>query len=211
MADAHRLNPRRLLAIALVVLAVLLVASVGAALWNPLRYTVLYPLSHQAGGIGVLVLAGAFVSASALLTFFDSNRKAVFGLLTCLVAVPALCVGLPAVAIPFRPRPMDAAVMVVSPEGGFAVVKATYDTPGGRRTRLLLRSRQLIFSRESATPIAECGIDPFERGVPPESVRFTSETTVALPVEGESSVVVRFDPDTLKPERTVQICGPAGT
>jgi hypothetical protein len=207
MADAPRANRHRPLAIALLALAALLVASVGAALWNPSRYTMLFPLSHQGGAIGVLVLAGALVAVSALLTFSDSGRKAVFGLTACLVAVPAFCVGLPAVTLPFRPRPTARAMMGVSPEGGFSVVKATYETPDGQHVRLFVRSRQSLFSRESAIPIAECGFDPFERGMPPESVRFTSETTVALPVEGEYSVVVRFDPDNLMPERTVVMCG----
>jgi hypothetical protein len=209
MADAPRARRHRPLAIALLALAALLVACVGAALWNPSRYTMLFPLSHQGGGIGVLVLAGALVAVSALLTFSDSGRKAVFGLTACLVAVPAFCVGLPAVTLPFRPRPMARAVMVTSPEGDFVLVKAIYDTPDGQRTRLFVRSRQLLFSRESAMPVAECGFDPFERGMPPESVRFTSETTVAVPVEGESTVVVRFDPDSLTPDRTVAMCGPA--
>lgn len=212
VADAPRATPRRALAITLLALATLLVASVGVALWNPWRYTVLFPLSYQGGAIGVLVFAGALVSATALLTFADTGRKALFGLTACLVAVPALCVGLPSVALggAFRPRPTaGTTAMAVSPESGFAVVKSTFDTPDGRTTRLYLRSRKFLLSRESAVPVAECGFDPFERGVPLEAVRFTGETTIAVPVEGESTVVVRFDPGTLQPERTIAMCQPA--
>src|SRR5262245_15147282 len=109
MANALRLLPsRRPLSIILVAFASLMIVLVGLALWNPWRFTILYPLSHQNVAIGVLVLAGAFLSATAVLTFADNGRKAVIALISCLVAVPAFCVGLPVIALgaAFREAPL---------------------------------------------------------------------------------------------------------
>jgi hypothetical protein len=87
------------------------------------------------------------------------------------------------------------------------VVKSTVDSFGHQQTVLHVRSRAGWLSRESPTPIAECGgHDPFGPEMPPESVRFTSRNTVAVPVEGESTVVISFDADTLKPSQVVQMC-----
>jgi hypothetical protein len=205
MASALRV-PRRPLAIALGALAAVAVLLVLAALWNPWRYTALYPLAYQAGAIGVLVLAGALVATAGLMTFADTGRKAVFGLAGVLVAVPALCVGLPTVALDGlwrRAEQSAVTVLAVSPDGHFSVIRYTVDSG----TRLYLRSRALLFSRESGVPIAECPFDLFDRGVPTESVRFTSDNTVAVPVQDESTATVRFDPDTLTPDRTVAMCG----
>jgi len=209
MANApHLVQLRRPLAIVLPAFAALLVALVGLALWNPWRLTILFPLSHQAVAIAVLVLAGAFLAATALLRFADNGRRALIALVACLVAVPALCVGLPVVALGdvFAPAPIGSTLtMAVSPSGRYSVVKSTSDTPAGRRTQLFVRTANLFLGRQAATPLAECDTDPFQHGVPPESVRFTSETTVALP-GGDSTQVVRFDPDTLSPEHPASIC-----
>jgi hypothetical protein len=197
---------RRPLAITMIVLGGAALALVAAALWNPWRLTMLYPLAHVEGTVSVLVLAGALVAGAALTLFADTGRRAVFGLVAALVAIPALCVGLPVVSLTFR-TVSGHGVLAVSPDGGYAVVKYTVDTSSGPRTHLYVRSRELLLSREARTPLAECPFDPFDRGVPAEAVRFTSETTVAVPVRDESTTVVRFDPDTLAPERTVAMCG----
>jgi len=211
MANALRLLPsRRPLSIVLIIFAAIMVVLVGLALWNPWRLTILYPLSHQDVAIGVLTLAGAFLSAVAVLMFADNGRRALIALIACLVAVPAFCVGLPALALAgvFKEAPVSGTLtMAASPGGRYVVVKSTFDTDAGRRTRLYVRTDSLFFGREAATPLAECDADPFEQGLPPEAVRFTSETTVAVPVQGEQdTTVVRFDPDTLVPERTVNMC-----
>jgi hypothetical protein len=211
MANALRLLPsRRPLSIVLIAFAAIMVVLVGLALWNPWRLTILYPLSHQAVAVGVLTLAGAFLAATAVLTFADNGRRALIALIACLVAVPAFCVGLPALALGpvFKEAPVDGTLtMAASPGGRYVVVKSTFDTDAGRRTRLYVRSDSLFLGREAATPLAECDADPFEAGLPPEAVRFTSENTVAVPVQGEQdTTVVRFDPDTLVPERTVNMC-----
>ena len=211
MANALRLLPsRRPLSIVLIIFAAIMVVLVGLALWNPWRLTILYPLSHQDVAIGVLTLAGAFLSAVAVLMFADNGRRALIALIACLVAVPASCVGLPALALAgvFKEAPVSGTLtMAASPGGRYVVVKSTFDTDAGRRTRLYVRTDSLFFGREAATPLAECDADPFEQGLPPEAVRFTSETTVAVPVQGEQdTTVVRFDPDTLLPERTVNMC-----
>jgi hypothetical protein len=211
MANALRLPPlRRPLVIVLIGFAALLVILVALALWNPWRLTVLYPLGHRDVAVGVLVLAGAFVSAAAVLLVADNGRRALIALIACLVAVPAFCIGLPVVALGrvFSVAPTTATVtMASSPNRIFVVVKSTFDTDAGPKTQLYVRTTSIFFGQEAATPLAECDFDPFSRGVPPESVRFTSENTVAVPVQGDSTVVVRFDPDTLLPERTVNMCG----
>jgi hypothetical protein len=96
-------------------------------------------------------------------------------------------------------------MMATSPGGGYSVVRIT-DIDEGSRTALYVRSRRLLLSRQAAVPLATCSRDPFGDDLPPESVRFTDETTVALPVEGDSSVTVRFNPTSLEPERTVALC-----
>jgi hypothetical protein len=211
MANALRLLPsRRPLSIILIVFAAIMVVLVALALWNPWRLTILYPLGHQNVAIGVLTLAGAFLAATAVLMFADNGRKALIALIACLVAVPAFCVGLPALALAgvFKEAPVNGTLtMAASPGGRYVVVKSTFDTDTGRRTRLYVRTDSLFLGREAPTPLAECGADPFDEGLPPEAVRFTSETTVAVPVQGEQdTTVVRFDPDTLVPERTVNMC-----
>jgi hypothetical protein len=212
MANApHLVQLRRPLAIVLPAFAAVLVVLIGLALWNPWRLTILFPLSHQAVAVGVLVLAGAFVAATALLRFADNGRRALIALVACLVAVPALCVGLPVVALghAFAPTPVGPTLtMAVSPSGRYAVVKSTYQTAGGQKVQLFVRTANLFLGRQAATPLAECDTDPFQHGVPPESVRFTSETTVALP-GGDSTQVVRFDPDTLAPAHPADICAKA--
>jgi len=200
--------PRRPLTIVLVVVAVIAIGLVAAALWNPWRLTPLYPLARQGGAVGVLVLGGALLATAGLLRFSAAGRSAVIGLAISLVAVPALCVGLPVVAFDgaFR-RESGSEVMAVSPDGGFVAVKSTFNTHDDERTRIFIQSQHGLLSREAADPIAECSFDPFKKGVPPESVRFTSETTVALPIgEDLPTTVVRFDPDSLRPEQTVLMC-----
>jgi hypothetical protein len=209
MANAPlRSRLRRPLAIVLLAFAGMMVVLVALALWNPWRLTVLYPLSHQPVATGVLVLAGAFVAATAVLATADKPRRALVAVVASLVAVPALCVGVPAVALAgaFRPSPIGGTLtMAVSPSGKYSVVKTTVDDGSGPKTRLFVRTASLFFGHEAATPLAECDKDPFAHGVPPESVRFTSETTVALP-GGESTQVARFDPETLAPTQTANIC-----
>ena len=211
MPNALRLLPsRRPLAIILIVFAAIMVVLVGLALWNPWRLTILYPLGHQDVAIGVLTLAGAFLSATAVLMFADNGRRTLIALIACLVAVPAFCVGLPALALSgvFREAPVNGTLtMAASPGGRYVVVKSTFDTDAGRQTRLYVRTDSLFFGREAPAPLAECAADPFDQGLPPEAVRFTGEATVAVPVQGEQdTTVVRFDPDTLVPERTVNMC-----
>jgi hypothetical protein len=212
MANALRFLPsRRALSIMTVALAAILVILVALALWNPWRFTILFPLSHQAVAVGVLVLAGALVAATAVTMFADNGRKAVIALIACLVAVPAFCVGLPTVALDkeFKAAAIGPTVtMAQSPSGLYIVVKSTFDTDAGRRTRLFVRSDSLFLGRESAVPLAECDIDPFEDGLPPEAVRFTGESTVAVPVRGQDTAVVAFNLNTLKPDRTVDMCSP---
>jgi hypothetical protein len=210
MANALRLLPsRRALSIILVAFAAIMVILVALALWNPWRLTILFPLSHQDVAVGVLVLAGALVSATAVMMFADNGRRAVITLIACLVAVPAFCVGLPTVALSreFKAAPIGPTVtMAASPSGLYVVVKSTFDTDAGRRTKLFVRSDSLFFGRESAVPLAECDIDPFEDGLPPEAVRFTGESTVAVPVRGQDTTVVAFNLNTLQPARTVEMC-----
>lgn len=203
---------RRPITVVLVVAAGTALALVLLALWNPWRLTALYPLASAGGAMVTLTLAGALVAGAALLTLASTGRRAVIGLLVGLVAVPALCLGAPVVALggAFRDREViGTRVLATSPAAGYSVVAVTVATDDGPLTRLYVRSRAWLFSREAATPVAECPHDPFDGRVPPEAVRFTSETTVAIPVVDRSTVTVTFDPGTLgprPPDGTVAMC-----
>jgi hypothetical protein len=203
--------------VAMLVLAVIVIGFVAAALTNPWHLVGLYPLGHEGLAIAMLVLAGALVAGAGLWQLVDSGssvggglwrgRRAIVGLVVAPVAVAAFCVGGPTVALgdSFR-REGAGETLSVSADGNFSAVKSTLDTKGGPRTRIYIRSRAGLFSREAATPAAECPYDPFDRGVPPEAVRFTGENTLAVPLADMPTTVVRFDPDTLAPERTVMMC-----
>jgi hypothetical protein len=170
--------------------ATLVVGALAAT--NPWRYVALYPWRTP-----LVLVTGALLTGVALLlaTRKLARRTVLASLLGCLL-LALLCVG---VGLLMRPAGPDR--MAVSPDGSFEVVKSTVDG----RVALLVRSRGLL-GRESTTPIAQCGHDPFGADMPPQSVRFTSNTTVAIPVREESTVVVRFDPGTLRPDRTVLMC-----
>lgn len=192
----------------LVVLGVLAVGLVAVSLWNPWRLTMLHPLARQGGAVGVLVLGGALLATAGLLRYSVTGRTAVLGLAISMVAVPALCVGLPIVAFrdSFR-RDHDSRVVAVSPEGGFVAVRSTVDTREGGRTKIFVRSQDGMRSRESASPIAECASDPAAAGGPPAwEVRFTSETHLAFTIGEQDSVTVAFDPDNLRPEDVFPLC-----
>ena len=208
--------------VAMLVLAVIVIGFVAAALTNPWHLVGLYPLGHEGLAIAMLVLAGALVAGAGLLQSHVQRRRrtpqlvsgapwrerrAIVALVAAVVAVAAFCVGLPTVALrdSFR-REGAGETLSVSADGNFSAVKSTLDTKDGPRTRIYVRSRAGLFSREAATPAAECPYDPFERGVPPESVRFTGDNTLAVPLADQPTTVVRFDPDTLAPERTVMMC-----
>jgi hypothetical protein len=202
---------RRPTTIALAIVAALCLVLVAAALWNPWRLTALYPLAGTGGAIVVLTLAGALAATAGLVGLADTGRRALVGLVVGLIAVPAFCVGLPVVAFDdaFRDKKVSAVrVLATSPAGGYSVVAVTLAAASGTDSpvQLLARSRRALLSREAATPIAECPRDPFTNDLPAESVRFTNETTVAVPVVGASTVTVTFDPDTLRPIRTVEMC-----
>jgi hypothetical protein len=210
--------PRRTVIIGLTIVGVLALGFVAVALTNPWRLTGLYPLAREGMTIGVLVFAGALLASAGLLALAEDEpslrwrgSRPLLGLATALVAIPALCVGLPTVAPDsmFR-REDDATVLAVSDHGDFSAVKSTVETKDGPRTRIYIRTRAGLFSREAATPVAECPFDPFSRGVPPESVRFTGETTLAIPVADQPTTVVTFDPSTLAPDRTVEMCATGG-
>jgi hypothetical protein len=205
---------RRPITVALLVLAAVCLALVTAALWNPWRLTALHPLATMGGAVAVLTLAGALVATTALLLVATTARRALIGLVVALVAVPALSVGLPVVTLgdAFRDRRVAAErVLATSPDGGYSVVALT--GPDGA-TDLVVRSRRGLLSREAAVPVARCPYDPFSPqaaappgGLPPESVYFTDEHRVAVPmVVDDVTVTVGFDGDTLQPERTIAMC-----
>jgi hypothetical protein len=194
---------RRPLTVALVVVASFALALVALALWNGPRFTALYPLATAGGAIATLTLAGALLTTAAVLTLARRGHRAILGLLVGLVAVPALCVGLPSVAFTdaFRDRTiLGTRVLATSPEGEYSVVALTVAGEPGPATRLYVRSRSGLFSREAATPVAQCPHDPWMDEVPPEAVRFTSEKTVAIPVHGQSTVTIEFDQGSLAPK-----------
>jgi hypothetical protein len=203
--------PRRYTTIALLVVAGLCLALVALALWNPGRLTALHPLAATGGALATLTFAGALVATTALLMLFDSprgtGRPALIGLVVALVAIPALCVGLPVAALgdAFRDRRISGErVLATSPAGGYSAVAVAY--PGGS-VELFLRSRRGLLSQQAATPVARCGHDPFAVDLPPESVHFTDEHRIAVPVVAEGvTVTVAFHGETLRPERTIDMC-----
>jgi hypothetical protein len=207
---------RRPVTVALLALAAVCLTLVTAALWNPWRLTALHPLATTGGSVAVLTLAGALVATTGLLMVAHTARRALIGLVVALVAVPALSVGLPVVTLgdTFRDRRIAAErVLATSPEGGYSVVALTY-VDGA--TDLVVRSRRGMLSREAAAPVARCSYDPFRSdapppappgGLPPESVHFTAEDRVAVPiVVDDVTVTVWFDGASLHPERTIAMC-----
>jgi hypothetical protein len=205
---------RRTVIVGLTVLGVIALGFEVAALTNPWRLTGLYPLAHEGLAIGIAVFAGALLGGAGLIGTIDADMRwqhgrAVSALAAVLVAIPALCAGLLVVVFgdSFR-HENGGEVLAVAPSGDFSAVKSTLDEKGGLRTHIYIRSRAGPFGRESAIPVAECPFDPFSRGVPPESVRFTSDDTLAVPIADKPTVVLRFDPDTLAPERTIDMCDP---
>jgi hypothetical protein len=205
-------SPRRRrrwpLALAVTLLGVATLAITVTGMTNPWRYTVLYPLETPAVATVALVTGVLLVGVAIILATARLARGAVFGWITGLAVLGAVCFGLPWFAADrmFGSHASTPQSLAVAPDGSFEVVKSTIDSFGRQQTVLMLRSRAGLLSRESPTPLAECGHDPFGPQMPTESVRFTSRTTVAIPVEGESTVVVTFDAETLRPDRTVQMC-----
>jgi hypothetical protein len=189
-------------------LGVVTLAITVAGMTNPWRYTVLFPLETPAVATVALVTGALLVGVAIILGTARLARGAVFGWIVGLAVLGAVCFGLPWFAADrmFGARASTPQTLAIAPDGSFEVVKSTVDSFGREETVLMLRSRAGLLSRQSPTPIAECGHDPFGPQMPPESVRFTSRTTVAIPVEGESTAVVTFDADTLRPDRTVQMC-----
>ena len=198
--------PRRPVIVALIAVAMLSLGFVAAALTNPWHLTGLYPLAREGPAIGVLVFAGALLATAGLI-----RARTRVALVVAVVVVIALFGVLPAVVLDdsFR-RESAGQVLSVSPDGEISAVKSTLDTKDGPRTRIYLRLRAGLFSRESALPAAQCPFDPFARGVPTEAVRFTGANTLAVPIADQPTSVVRFDPATLVPERTVTMCDPTG-
>jgi hypothetical protein len=191
--------------------AVLGAATLGIAvlgMTNPRRYIILFPLESPVVATVTLVTGAMLVGVALVLATARLARGTVLGWILGLAVLAAVCFGLPWFAADrfFGAHASAPQQLAVSSDGSFEVVKSTVDSFGHQQTVLSVRSRAGWLSRESLAPLAECGHDPFGPEMPPESVRFTSRTTVAIPVEGESTVVVDFDPDTLKPGRTVQMC-----
>ncbi len=197
---------RRPVSVALLVVAGMSLALVASALWNPWRLTALYPVASTGGALAALTLAGALVATTVLLALADT-RRALIGLVVALLAVPALCVGLPVLTLgdDLRDRQISGErVLATSPGAGYSVVAVTY--PGGS-TEVLVRSRRGLLSREAAIPLARCPHDPFAADLPPESVRFTDEHRVTVPLVAEEvSVTVTFDAGSLAPAETIEMC-----
>jgi hypothetical protein len=196
------------LALAVAVLGAAVLAITVTGMTNPWRYTVLFPLESPVVATVALVTGAVLVGVAIVLATARLARAAVFGWMLGLALLAAVCFGLPWFAADrfFGSRASAPQQLAVSPDGAFEVVKSTVDSFGKQQTVLSVRSRAGLLSRESPVPLAECGHDPFGPEMPPESVRFTSHNTVAVPVEGESTVVVTIDVESLRPDRTVQMC-----
>lgn len=198
---------RRPTTVALLVLAGVSLLLVTAALWNPWRLTALHPIATTGGAVVTLTLTGALLAATGLLLVANSARRALIGVVVALVAVPVVGVGLPVATLgdAFRDQRISAErVLATSPSEGYSVVAVTYSDGA---TELLVRSRRGWLSREAGAPLGSCAADPFANGLPPESVHFTDEHRVAVPVAGEgATVTVAFDGGTLQPERTIDMC-----
>jgi hypothetical protein len=199
--------PRRPTTIALLVLAGVCLLLAAAALWNPWRLTALHPLATTGGAVVTLTLGGALLAMTGLLLVAHTARRALIGLVIALVAVPAVTVGVPVATLggTFRDqRIATERVLATSPGGGYSVVALSY--PDGS-TELFVRSRNGLLSREAVSPLARCRYDPFIGALPPESVHFTDEHRVAVPIVPEgATVTLTFDAQTLAPEQAIDMC-----
>jgi hypothetical protein len=210
MSVMPALPARRPTAIALLVAAGLCLLLVVLALTNPWRLTAFYPVDTTGGAVATLTLTGALIAAAVLLAQAGVNtgRRALIGVVVALVAVPAVGVGLPLWALRSKLRDHQISheqVLATSPGGGYSAVALTY--PDGR-TEVRLRSRSGLASRESDTALARCPHDPFGTDLPPESVHFTDDDHVAIPVLADGvSVTVTFDHHTLAADQTIDMCG----
>jgi hypothetical protein len=129
------------------------------------------------------------------------------GLVVALIAVPALGVGLPIAAFNglLRDRTIRSErVLDTSSDGRYSIVAVA---ERGGATALVIRSRRGLLSQEAATPVARCAHDPFPDELPPSAVRFTATDRVTVPVGIDApTVTVAFDPATLEPDQTIDMC-----
>jgi hypothetical protein len=210
MSVMPALPARRPTTIALLVAAALGLLVVVLALTNPWRLTALYPVDTTGGVVATVTLTCALIAAAVLLAQAGANtgRRALIGPVVAVVAVPAIGVGLPLAALRGALRDHQISheqVLATSPGGGYSAVALTY--PDGR-TEVRLRSRSGLISRESATALARCPHDPFGTDLPPESVHFTDDDHVAVPLLADGvSVTVTFDHGTLAAAQTIEMCG----
>jgi hypothetical protein len=210
MSVMPALPARRPTAVALLVAAGLCLLLVVLALANPWRLTAFYPVDTTGGIVATLTLTGALIAAAVLLAQagVHTGRRALIGPVVAVVAVPAVGVGLPLAALRGALRDHQISheqVLATSPGGGYSAVALTY--PDGR-TEVRLRSRSGLASRESATALARCPHDPFGTDLPPESVHFTDDDHVAIPVLPQGvSVTVTFDHRSLAADQTIDMCG----
>jgi hypothetical protein len=195
------------LALAVAVLGAAVLAITVTGMTNPWRYTALFPLESPVVATVALVTGAVLLGVALVLATARLARGAIFGWILGLAVLAAVCFGLPWFAADrfFGAHTSPPQQLAVSPDGAFEIVKSTVDSFGHQQTVLALRSRAGLLSRESPVPLAECGHDPFGPEMAPESVRFTSRNTVAIPVEGESTMTVTFDDETLRPARTIQM------
>lgn len=93
-------------------------------------------------------------------------------------------------------------VLAVSPDGRFEVIQVvTKDWKGGMNTDLRLRSRAGLLSRESEWALASCNGNTTDR----LRADFADSRSVRVDAGG-ATVTVGFDAETMKPDRSVNVC-----
>ena len=200
----------RALAVAVAVFALLVLATTIVASWNPWRYVVLFPLGRPLGALCGYAGAVGLLGSAGLLGLAGVGRRVIASL-----AVATFVLGLVSLLLPWwwldsavgPGERRGAHVFDVSPSGDHEVI-GFIEASGA--FQVMVRSRAGLFSQESVEPLATCAYDPFARAdgdqTGPESVRFTAETTVAVPIAGSDTQTVAFDPEKLLPQRTVDMC-----
>lgn len=165
-----------------------------AAVWNPWRLVRLFALAEPGPGIVLMLAGGGLVIVGAFVALPGRGWKIVAGAVAPLTVAAAVSPGLPGWWADEAYGPglgHLVGVVAASPDDRFEVA-AFRDAS---TTRLVLRTRDGLLSRQAETPVAAC--ESFSDVVEPGQVRFIDSTTVGITTGDEPTILVAFDPGTL--------------
>jgi hypothetical protein len=192
--------PRRVLGATVASIGMGMLLLTAAALWNPWRLVTLFPLADPTPAIIGVLLAGALIVAAGFLGLRGRARYVLAGVVVPVTVTAALVPGLMLWWLDdtFGPDRDGRGVVAVSPDGRFELVAFDTNTYAIEqyihKVRLVARSRDGLWSRQGAEPVAVCSrLSSADAG----AVQFIAPTTVAIATDEGQTVVVQFDPDTL--------------